>query len=239
MYASSILGTPHFGCEITTTFLFPDLYIKPIRQTSGFPGCAIDTEPFHEIPNNKFFIFVDRRLAGASATVVWENLSCPAKTIGLVGSLPSHPITYFDYCGNYTISAETAFPIYQANCRVRSDEYPIPDWTIVQDVNSGKCTITKYEGRFSIFVDSKKTYGVASVAWEECPTQFILQKGNQGNKPIQYYASCGNYTISAGTISPVQAACNPVQSDEYPIPSWTIELDAKAKKCTIDKDFEK
>ena len=218
--------------------MFPDLYIKPVRQGSWFPGCAIDTKPFTpyatdllEIPSdNKFSIFVDRRESGASATVVWENeLLCPSQTrAGIIGSQLDRPITYFDYCGNYTISAETSFPIYQANCKV--------DWTIVQDVNSEKCTITKFDAKFSIFVDSFRAIATASVEWEECPTQNKFLKGNwHPNDPLQYYAYCGNYTISANTIYPTQANCTAVHSNEYPIPDWTIIQDFGARECTIDK----
>jgi len=242
--ALSVIGTPHFGCQATETFMFPDLYIKPATQASGFQGCAIDSKPFTpyatellEIPSdNKFSIFVDRREAGASATVVWEkSLLCPSKTRDLIGSQLNRPITYFDYCGNYTISAETSFPISQAICTVQSDEYPIPDWTIVQEVNSQKCTITKSDGNFFIFVDSRRAIGTATVEWEECPTQNKFIKGNWINNPLPYYAFCGNYTISARTIYPNQANCTAVHSYEYPIPAWTIIQDVEARECTINK----
>ena len=42
--AGSIIGDPHFGCQITTTYEFPNLYILP-NQTGLFEGCQIITTP--------------------------------------------------------------------------------------------------------------------------------------------------------------------------------------------------
>ena len=146
--ASSYLGTPHYSCNTTQTFKFPNLFIKPSTSGLGFAGCDIDTEPKPSInqlpqipPENKFFIFVDRRQAAASATVVFgEPHLCSPQTVFIFGPLPNTPITYFDLCGRYTISAETSFPV-KANCTIGSDEYPIPNWRIHQHENNGTCTI--------------------------------------------------------------------------------------------------
>ena len=239
MTAISELGTPHFGCSITTTFKFPDLNIYPQKTGSLFAskGCKISetifNKPIHYIPEkqNEFFTFVDSRDAIAHSSVVWENDDCPPEDMTILGKGLNWPFAYFDYCGNYTITANSVYPAPQGNCSVKSDEYPIPNWNITKTdtgCNIGKVAFLE----FYIYVDSWTAMATATVSWEDaqCQTQTKWIKGSLPNYPFMYYDTCGQYTIRATS----KGANCVYQTDEYPIPNLRI-FNFPSGVCLIQK----
>jgi len=238
--ADSLLGTPHFSCckKTTYSFGFPNLFILPDKTGSYFAkGCKIEIEPLPKpidlIPEKPsgFYTFVDSWRARADSNVVWENDDCPPQDQAIIGNRPIRPFTYFDYCGKYTISADSFYPSPEGKCQVQSDEYPIPNWNITK-TDTG-CEIKKVDFlEFFVFVDSWGAVAVATVTWEysqQCPTQKHLIIGSHTNTPFVYYDTCGKYTITANSKG---GPCTK-ESNEYPIPNWRI-INASSG-CIIEK----
>ena len=142
-------GSAYTLCNITTTYKFPNLKLLETHPggPSEFPGCKIvvdkkSVDLILEKPN-EFFTFVDSFNAIAHSSVVWENDECPPQGLTIVSIRPISPFTYFNYCGKYTISADSVYPSPQGNCTVKSDEYPIPNWNITK-TDTG-CIIRKVD----------------------------------------------------------------------------------------------
>lgn len=75
--------------------------------------------------------------------VDWQNSEyCPSQDSGpIFESVGPVFIPYYDFCGSYTITAASLAPYPVKLCSVRSDEYPIPNWTISR--NEDNCTLEK------------------------------------------------------------------------------------------------
>ena len=108
-------------------------------------GAISGTRECAAIPTNEFSMLAYSSGGGsrADASVDWQNSEyCPSQDSGpIFESVGPVFIPYYDFCGSYTITAASLAPYPVKLCSVRSDEYPIPNWTISR--NEDNCTLEK------------------------------------------------------------------------------------------------
>ena len=107
-------------------------------------GAISGTRECAPIPTNEFSVQVYTSGGGAraDASVDWQNFEyCPSQDSGpIFESVGPVFIPYYDFCGSYNITAASLAPFPVRLCSVMSDEYPIPNWTIIRKDN---CTVEK------------------------------------------------------------------------------------------------
>ena len=239
--------TNDYSCYVTSRFDllksggFPNLLVIPIRLGSNHLGCILTVSKGKEFSNQILplpatTIYVDSREAIAAGSIVWQNDDCPTQHFFIKGSEIIQPLTYYDYCGNFTINAQSFYPLPQANCTVESNKYPtpyyktrIPNWRISKTRYG--CTIGNVDFlEFYVFVGAWKKSASVFVDWKNCPSQTLHVWGNSPYPPsFQYGPYCDDYIVIA-TIDGLTCSWG---SSRYPIPN--LKADTSNGTCTIDK----
>ena len=181
-------------------------------------------------------IYVDSWDAFAAGSIFWQNEDCPTQQFFIKGSEIIQPLPYYDYCGNFTITAQSLSPLPQADCAVESNEYPtpyyntrIPNWKISKTRYG--CTIGNVDFlEFYVFVEGWKKSASVFVDWKNCPSQTVRVWGNSPFPPsFQYGPYCDDYIVIA-TIDGITCSWG---SSRYPIPN--LKANSYNGTCTIEK----
>ena len=237
--------TNDYSCHATSRFNllksggFPNLQVIPVRLGSNLPGCTLTDGK--ELSNQNLqlpttTIYVDSWDAFAAGSIFWQNEDCPTQQFFIKGSEIIQPLPYYDYCGNFTITAQSLSPLPQADCAVESNEYPtpyyntrIPNWKISKTRYG--CTIDNVDFlEFYVFVGGWKKSASVFVDWKNCPSQTLRVWGNSPFPPsFQYGPYCDDYIVIAN-IDGVTCSWG---SSRYPIPN--LKADSNNGTYTMDK----